>query len=130
MAKIIIVDSDKETVSAITDLMKDGAHTISCLQTEAQLMGSLGHGQPDLMIIGVNLDGSDGRVVSKMLQMESPYKNIPVILTSPYYHTDAEIRSFCCDDLVSMPYDGYRLVSSIDSLLAKEKARITKLESA
>lgn len=127
MARISIVDNDKENVSSITGLLQTKGHTLSFYTTSAALMTALDKKPADMIIIGVELDGEDGRVLSKILQLESSHKNIPVILTSPFYHTETEIRSFCCDDLVSMPFDAYRLTTSVEVLLAKEEARISKL---
>jgi two-component system sensor histidine kinase ChiS len=126
MARISIVDNDKANVSSITDALKLKGHSFSLFNTSSELMGSLQKKQPDMIIISVSLDGEDGRELSKLLHTETPYKNIPVILTSPFYHTDHEIRSFCCDDLVSMPLESGRLATSVEVLLAKEQARLNR----
>jgi CheY-like chemotaxis protein len=126
MAKISIVDSDQANVAAITAVLKVKGHTFSSFTTSTQFMDSLQKKQPDMIIIGVELDGADGRELSKHLQTESPYKNIPVILTSPFYHTESEIRGFYCDDLVSMPFESSILATSVEVLLAKEQARVSR----
>lgn len=130
MAKILIIDTDKANITSITTLLAAKGHTCSSLNTAAELMKSLEKKQPDVIIIGVQLDGADGRDLSKTLQTESIYKDIPVILTSPFYHTEGEIRSYCCDDLVSMPFEDGQLASSVEMLLAKEKARVARMQVA
>ena len=129
MAKIMIVDSDKANVSSITATLTAKGHTINYLQTSAELMSSLQKKQPDLIIIGVELAGGDGRELSKSLQLESVHKNIPVILTSPFYHTEGEIRSYCCDDLVSLPFEEEQLCTSVEMLLIKEKAKAARAQA-
>ena len=126
MAKITIVDTDKTNISSITASLKAKGHTVNSLASSAELMHSLEKKQPDMIIIGVELDGSDGRDLSKTLQMETVYKNIPVILTSPFYHTESEIRSYCCDELVSLPFEESELNISVETLLGKEKAKAAK----
>lgn len=128
MAKIIIVDTDQASMASIREILASKAHALTFLSTSAELMDRLQKKQPDLIIIGVELEGSDGRELSRLLQTETVYKDIPVILTSPYYHTDSEIRSFYCDDLVSMPFDATRLATSVEVLLAKEQAKAARLE--
>jgi two-component SAPR family response regulator len=128
MAKISIVDSNHENVSSITQLMKQKGHVLNSFSTSTAFMTSLKQKQPEMIIIGVQLDGEDGRELAKLLQLDVLYKDIPVILTSPFYHTDQEIRSFCCDDLVSMPFEASRLTTSVEVLLAKEQAKASRLD--
>lgn len=129
MAKITIVDSDGANVRSIRKLLEPNGHTLVFLTTATELLEDLRVTQPDVIIIGVDLEGGDGRELSKLLQTETIYKDIPVVLTSPFYHTDTEIRSFCCDDLVSMPFDGTRITTSIEMLLAKQRAKDARLLS-
>ena len=128
MANITVVDNDQTNITSIKKLFAQKTHTLSFLSTAEELMTGLVKKQPDMIIIGVDLKGGDGRELSRMLQTESPYKNIPVILTSPFYHTESEIRSFYCDDMVSMPFDETRLTVSVEILLAKETAKAARLE--
>lgn len=130
MAKILIVDTDKGNVSSISASLASKGHTVSSVVSSSELMKSLEKKQPDIIIIGVQLDGEDGRDLSKTLQIESVYKDIPVILTSPFYHTEGEIRSYCCDDLVSMPFEDGQITTSVEMLLAKEKARVARMQTA
>lgn len=129
MANITIVDNDSANIRSIRKLLESSGHTLAFLTTATELMDGLRETQPDAIIIGVDLDGSDGRELSKLLQTETDYRDIPVVLTSPFYHTDTEIRSFCCDDLVSMPFDGTRISTSIEMLLAKQRAKDARLQS-
>jgi two-component SAPR family response regulator len=129
MAKITIVDSDKENVSLITKALASKEHKITVFNSSAGLMNSLAKNQTDIIIIGIDLENEDGRDLSKMLQLESVYKNIPVILTSPFYHTENEIKGFYCDDLVSLPFESASLTTSVEMLLAKEKARVARLQT-
>jgi two-component SAPR family response regulator len=123
MAKITIVDNDQSNVTSITEILRSKGHSVNLFTTSSKFMDSLHKKQPDMIIIGVELDGEDGRELSKLLQTETPYKEIPVILTSPFYHTENEVRGFCCDDLVSMPVEAVKLETAVDSLLAKQQAR-------
>jgi DNA-binding response OmpR family regulator len=129
MAKITIVDSDKDNVSVITKALASKEHKLTVVNTSAGLMNSLAKNQADIIIIGIQLEGEDGRDLSKTLQLESEHKNIPVILTSPFYHTENEIKGFYCDDLVSLPFESASLTTSVEMLLAKEKARVARLQS-
>ena len=128
MAKISIIDNDQANVSSITRLLSGKGHTLSFFTTSTAFMNSLQKKQSDIIIIGVELDGEDGRDLSKLLQTAPLYKNIPVILTSPFYHTETEIKNFGCDDLVSLPFDAARLLTAVEMLLAKEKAKLARTE--
>jgi two-component SAPR family response regulator len=130
MAKITIVDNDSANITSIKQALAAKEHKFTIYSTSVELMNSLKDKQPDIIIIGVDLDKEDGRELSKSLQLESIYKNIPVILTSPFYHTENEIKGFYCDDLVSLPFESGRLTTSVEMLLAKENARVARLQSA
>jgi DNA-binding NtrC family response regulator len=127
MAKISIVDNDQANVSSLTKALEVKGHSLSFFTTSAALMNALQKKKTDMIIIGVELDGEDGRDLSKFLHTESPYKNIPVILTSPFYHTETEIKSFSCDELISLPFDPAGLPVSIDNLLAKKHAKESRI---
>lgn len=128
MAKIIIVDSDESNMNSIKTILAAKEYTLKFISTSDELMLSLGRQQPDMIIINIDLEGSDGRELSRLLQTETIYKKIPVILTSPYYHTESDIRSFYCDDIVSMPFDATQLTTAVESLLAKEQAKAVRVE--
>jgi len=130
MANISIVDSDQENVDSIASVLKSESHKLSFYTTAEALLASLNKKRADMIIIGVELEQGDGRNLSKFLQNESPFKDIPVILTSPFYHTEGEIRHYCCDDLVVMPLEPALLTVSVNKLLAKEQIKASKLQAA
>ncbi|HEX6913617.1 MAG TPA: hypothetical protein VF145_00160 [Chitinophagaceae bacterium] len=129
MAKIIILNNP---VAGMVPEMRSlaGLHTVEFVGTTGSLMSSLKLATPDVIIINVVLKDDDGRKVSKMLETESVHGQIPVILVSPYYHTDSEIRSFCCDELLSMPLESGILSASVAMLIAKRAARASRTEKA
>lgn len=123
MAKITIADNDTDTASAVAASLKQSGHAVALQTSSEGLMKSLQKNRPDLIIIGVELDGSDGRELSRLLNTEKLLKDIPVIITSPYFHSEADVRSYFCDELVSVPFEPATLTSAVDGLLNKASAR-------
>ena len=127
MANIIVVDSDHDNISFIGGLLKKLGHRVEVLSGASELMLTLRTKQPELIVIGISLGDGDGRELSKTLQAEMLYRDIPVILTSPFYHSEREIKSFCCDELVAVPIDSSAMTACLQQLLAKEEARLLRI---
>ena len=128
MAKITIVDSDTSNIAYIKTCIEQPAHRLSFISNASELIKQLSNQLPDIIIIAVDLEGGDGRELSRFLNAEPRYRNIPVILTSPYYHTENDVKTFFSDDLIATPFEGSALVTSIESLLEKKLITDMRLE--
>ncbi len=115
MANIILVDSDKAVARVIADLLKVEGHTFRHTGTSKGLVTMLGSADADLIFVGIQVDDEDGRELCHRMYEEKINKRIPVILVSPYFHTEAEVRKFHCVDVISVPLEGSAIIHAVET---------------
>jgi DNA-binding response OmpR family regulator len=117
MANIILVDNEKQVARVIIDLLKAEGHSVKHCTSSKGLVAMMSLQQPNLIMIGIELEDEDGRTLSQRLYEEKLSKNIPVILISPFFHTESEIRKFHCADVISLPLEGENIISTVELYL-------------
>jgi len=124
MANIMLADNDSATIASVTTALQLSEHHLSYETTADGLLKALSKKVPDIIIMGVELDGSDGRTLSKEIRNTQQFKNIPMILASPFFHTESDLRLYCCDALVSTPFDSGDLTDAISVQLKRKRIAI------
>lgn len=124
MANIILADKDKAVARVITDLLTIEGHTIRYTASSAGLISMINSKQADLILVGIQVEEEDGRALCHRLFEEKINKRIPVILVSPFFHTENEIRRFHCAEVISLPLEAadiLNIVATFTKSAAREK---------
>ncbi len=117
MANIIVADDNKSNVDLIYGALASHGHDLKHANNEQSLFKLISSNIPDVIIMGVELKKEDGRKILFNLKLNPLYKQIPVILTSPFFHTTKEITKYGCNNFVSMPDECELLHDMIEKLL-------------
>ena len=121
MAHILIIEDNAANMKLASLLLINVGHTILCAgDAETGLMLARS-GQPDLILMDIQLPGMDGLAATALLKQDPITAEIPVIaLTALAMKSDQEKSQIAgCDDYIAKPLRYKELYTAIDMQLAK-----------
>ena len=119
MARILIIEDNPANMKLARLLLYNVGHTVLCA-VDAETGLTLAHGgQPDLILMDLQLPGMDGLAATALLKQDPATAAIPVIaLTALAMKEDEKnSQSAGCDAYIAKPLRYQELYAAIDSLL-------------
>lgn len=120
MAKILIVDDEKETVELLRLLLeKDNHQTMTALRGEDAL-DHLTRQTPHLILLDVTMPGMDGYTFMSNLQAEDATRDLPVMVLTGREGMKDTFQMFTnVVDFVAKPFDIQDLRARVQAALDK-----------
>jgi DNA-binding response OmpR family regulator len=103
VARILLVDDDKNIRRYYTEELSDDGHQVSAVASGHQLLRIINLFKPDVMVLDIKLVDYDGLELLKEIRNE--YYNLPVILCSAYQTYKYDQRSIAADYYVVKSFD-------------------------
>jgi CheY-like chemotaxis protein len=120
MAKILIVDDEKETVELLRLVLEKDQHQILTALSGEEALKSLKQQAPDLILLDVTMPGMDGYTLMTNIQSEEATRDIPVmVLTGRENMRDTFEMFRNVVDFVSKPFDIKELRARVQVALQK-----------
>jgi len=88
--KIIVVDDMPDNLSALRNILKDIYVVYPC-PSALKMFDVLGHVQPDLILLDVEMPDMDGYEAIKKLKIDDKYREIPVIFLTAMNDEQSEM---------------------------------------
>ena len=79
--------------------------------------------KPDLLIIDVVLEGSDGRELCRQLKASDENKELVILLTSASPTNLKDYKSWMADDCIEKPFDIYEFEKKVQAMLTYPPTR-------
>ena len=120
MAKILVIEDNRANMTLAVFLLQSAGHTVlSATDAEAGLTLAR-EGQPDLILMDIQLPGMDGLEASALLKGDAATRAIPVIaLTALAMKGDeARILAAGCDGYIAKPMRYQEFLAAIAARLA------------
>ena len=119
MAKILVVDNNLDMCQIISDILKEGGHTVNISYNGEDALRKIKKDHYDLIVLDYRLGGISGLVV-----LEKALKMIPslkVIMISAFGSdsTKAKARELGAGDFIDKPFDIKMLAQSVQDILTR-----------
>ena len=111
MARILLVDDDKNILKYYTEELSEDGHQVVTVDSGYQLLSTIGFHQPDVVVLDIRLVGWDG--LDLLQDIRNRYYDLPVILCTAYETYKEDIRSIAADYYVVKSFDLYELKTAI-----------------
>ena len=120
---IVIVDDDEDIRDIVGFHLKESGFDVLEYSTASDLMDSLRHHMPDLMILDLKLPDADGMEICKKLKNTQNLRDIPIImLTGRGDETDRVLGlELGADDYITKPFSARELVARVKTVLRRKK---------
>ncbi|MDX2059238.1 MAG: type II/IV secretion system protein, partial [Gemmatimonadales bacterium] len=91
-AVVLLVDDEDQLRRAMRDLLERQGYTILEARDGAEALAEVDRGNPDVMILDLNLPGVDGYTVLSQIRSREVTRNLPVIVLTAKGDEDNEVR--------------------------------------
>jgi diguanylate cyclase (GGDEF)-like protein len=91
--KVLVVDDERMNLNALHGLLRDQYQVMAAISGEQALKAALS-GQPDLILLDINMPEMDGLEVCRRLKQDPLTNEIPVIFITGKTEEEDEVRGF------------------------------------
>lgn len=118
MQKILIVEDDEKLRNELEIFLNNNGYQAECLTTFENTIKDILESDPNLVLLDINLPGSDGQYVCKEIRKQS---NIPIIIVTSRDNELDELISinYGADHYITKPFNIQILLAKISSLLRR-----------
>jgi CheY-like chemotaxis protein len=122
-AVILLVDDEDQLRRAMRDLLERQGYTILEARDGAEALAEIDRGNPDLMILDLNLPGVDGYTVLAQVRSREITRNLPVIVLTAKGDEDNEVKvlELGADDFLTKPFRARALAARLQSTLSRHR---------
>jgi len=120
MAKILVVDDNLDMCQIISDILKDGGHTVNISYNGENALRKIKKNHYNLIVLDYKLNGVSGLVVlEKALQMMPSLK---IIMISAFGSDSTKTRAseLGVSDFIDKPFDIKRFVQAVHDVLTRK----------
>ena len=80
MARILVVDDEKETVGLVHFILERDGHTVVPFYDGQTLLDRVHSEQPDLIVLDIMMPGMDGYTVCTRLAADEQVRGVPILI--------------------------------------------------
>ena len=119
MAKIMVVDDDKQATALLEDVLTmEGYEAIIVNESSTAFELALTH-NPDAFLLDLMMPDPDGFKLCRLLRSNSHFKHTPILIVTALDDTDSKIVAFGAgaNDYITKPYHIEEITDRIKELL-------------
>jgi two-component system NtrC family sensor kinase len=125
-ATLLVVDDDPRTRLQLQTAFEDAGHHVVACADAAEALRELNRQTYDLVVLDVELPGTGGLALCKLLRAQSATRRMPVVVVSSHDSEQSKVEAFAAgaDDFVAKPSGSRELVTRVGAHLeAAERER-------
>ena len=120
MAKILVVDDDLDMCQIISDILKEGGHSVDSSYNGEDALMKIKKNHYNLIVLDYKLNEMSGlMVLEKALQM-IPSLKVMMISAFGDDSTKAKARELGAADFIDKPFDLKRFVQAVQDILTRK----------
>jgi two-component system phosphate regulon response regulator PhoB len=117
---ILIIEDDTDILNVLELALRFSNFTVSGVSETQDIFETVYKHKPDLVITDYMMPGLNGGQICNLLKSQESTRQLPIILISAYHKMAISLGNFNYDAYVPKPFDVDKLISVINSLLAKQ----------
>lgn len=114
MAKVLVVDDDKDILELVEILLTINRFTVKTTLRGSEASQIVKTFMPDVILLDVQLGGLDGRIICKQIKSDASSKHIPIILFSATPGIATTYPECEAIDFLAKPFDAHELIKKIE----------------
>ena len=111
MAKILVVENNESNANVIALILESNDFTVDCIGDSSLLSDKLASFRPDLILMDVQLDTDDGRVLCDSIKNHS---DIPIVLITALPPKEVSKVPCKADDIIYKPFEMDELIEKVE----------------
>jgi DNA-binding response OmpR family regulator len=122
MARLLIVDDDKDLLSVLKSLLVKKGFDVSTFSEWEDANEAIMHSLPQLILLDIFLPGIDGLAICKKLKSDAHTRNVPILIFSGYpAFAERAMSEFGAADFISKPFEINDFIEKIHLILSKRE---------
>ena len=113
MQKILIVDDDPDVLDTLKSILTSRNFEVDTVSNHNNICENIKKFHPSVILMDVNLNGVDGRVICKGLKNDQTTMDIPIILFSGDSSIKNNYKEFLAQDFIEKPVKIQSLVQKL-----------------
>lgn len=123
MPRILILDDDKDLLTVVKSLLLRKGFDVFAYSDWGKAWSAIKTCKPQLILLDVFMNGTDGVDACRKLRSSSSTRNIPIIMLSSYPDiAETAINEFGADDFIAKPFETSEIIRKIQGILKKKSA--------
>lgn len=128
MARILVVDDEKDVVEPMAICLESRGHKVEGAYSGKECLKKVRKRKPDLIVLDIKMPGMNGVEVLRSLRTDLGLEQIPVIMltaiTGDYGKPDGFWRErIGVEDFISKPFQPLDFLEHVDDVLTRKSAR-------
>ena len=117
MAKVLVVDDDKEVAESLVRFLKSRGYEASCAFDGDEAMSMISKSKPDLIFLDIQLPGSRNGI-GVLEEAKKINSNIRIIMMTGYVgeETEEECKKLGANDYMIKPIDFPKMINILKQL--------------
>ena len=120
MRKRILIVDDDAAIGEVLQLMLEDVGYVVEIQVDRQIAQQMAEPFPDLLLLDIQLSGSDGQAICQHLKSQPATRHIPIILLSAHRDTQRMARESGADDFLAKPFQMEDLLALVATYLGSD----------
>lgn len=125
-AKVLIVDDDPATLTALAELLHPWGLHVTTLNNPEQFWDVLVATQPDLVLVDLEMPTFSGIDLCQVVRHDPQWGNMPILVVTAHTDADSIRKVFAAgaDDFIAKPVVGPELVTRILSRIERVRSHL------
>jgi DNA-binding response OmpR family regulator len=116
---IVVVEDDRDILEALQLVLSAHGYKVTALSKASDLQEFLVTTVPDLLLLDIWVNGSDGRDIAHKLKADPRTHEVPIIILSANLSTPQIAKEVKADDFILKPFDVNHLLGVVEKRLRK-----------
>jgi len=122
--RILVVDDQQEILDVTTAVLGGAGYEISTAGSGSEALDRLGYEPFDLVLLDINMPGSDGWEVLRLIRADEMLAALPVVMFSVKGEMQDKVAGMQegAVDYITKPFQVDELIARIERILQRNKA--------
>jgi DNA-binding response OmpR family regulator len=115
MKKVLVIEDELDIVAVVTIILENEGFEVVSFNDGTNYQAKLQTSHADLILLDLNLNGFNGKLICEYVKSENDLKHIPVILMSANNNIEIVKEECGADDLIRKPFDINQLIDTVNA---------------
>ena len=115
--RILVLDDNQDVLDIVEETLSYENFQVLVTSDSHNIIEIAKIFRPDLFILDYKAIGSYNHDICRQIKWHPQFGQVPVILSSAYFHKDIDFQNMGCDDIIAKPYGLEELLGKVNNLV-------------
>ncbi|MGN6639957.1 MAG: response regulator transcription factor [Mucilaginibacter sp.] len=115
--RILVLDDNQSVLDVVEESLSYENFQVLVTSDSHNLIEIAKIFRPDLFILDYKANSTASADICRQIKWHPQFGQVPVILSSAYFHKDIDYHTMGCDDIIAKPFGLDELVGKVNNLV-------------